>query len=60
MNTITFKKRRNNHFKSGKQVGISETVYEKIRQLSDETGLTMSEIASDLLAYALEHVELTD
>ena len=57
---IKFKRRGGNYFKSGKSVGISENVYDKIRQLSDDTGLTMSEIASELIAYALEHVELTD
>lgn len=60
MEKITFKKRRTNYFKCGKSVGVSETAYEKIRELSEETGLSMAEVASDLIAYALDHVELTD
>ena len=57
---ITFKKRRTNYKNGGKAVGVSETVYEKLKELADETGLTMSEIATDLITFALERVELTD
>lgn len=57
---ITFKKRRGNFKTGGKTVGISDETYTKIRELAEATGLTMSEIATDLLGFALEHSELTD
>ena len=60
MEKLTFKKRRDNDFKSGKSIGVSDSAYEGIKRLSDQTGLTMAEVASDLVTYALEHVELTD
>ena len=60
MEKIKFKKRRNSSFKTGKSVGISEETYERVKDLSDKTGLTMGEVADDLLNHALEQVELED
>lgn len=57
---ITFKKRRSNYKNGGNAVGVSKEVYTRIKELADTTGLTMSEIATDLMSFALDHVELTD
>lgn len=58
--TITFKKRRSAYVRDGKTVGVSKEVYTRIKELADSTGLTMSEIATDLLNDALDRVELID
>lgn len=57
---ITFKKRRSNYKTSGNAVGVSKEAYTRLKELADSTGLTMSEIATDLLLFALDRVELTD
>lgn len=42
------------------RIRISGAVYEDIEVLSERTNMSMSEIATKLLAFALQHTEVED
>lgn len=56
---ITFK-RKATAYRPGTAVGVSREVNRKLAVIVEETGLTMSAVATRLLTFALEHMEYED
>lgn len=58
MSDLVFKRRRRDRVDGAGQivVKLSNSEYNKVLEVADETGLSIREVASRMVAYAYEHI----
>lgn len=58
MDDLVFKRRRRDRADGTGQIAVklSNSEYNKVLEVADETGLSIREVASRMVAYAYEHI----
>lgn len=57
MENITFTRKADSKYvNNGKSVGVRANEWEQIRDIAEKSGMTMTEVATTLVAFALKYV----
>lgn len=54
---LIFRKKQSKYKDDGKAVGVSPEVFNAIKTIADNTGMSMTNVASALIQYGLAHMK---